>query len=66
MIRRSDSPHRLATCLGNKHSEQKRGKSRMVINNKRLNDNIEDDGYDILTKKMFVRKNKILYSIQQI
>ena len=50
VIRRSDSPHRLASFLVNKHSEQKRGKSRMVINYKRLNDNIEDGGYDIPTK----------------
>ena len=39
VIRRSYSPHRLTTFLVNKHSEQKRGKSMMVINYKRLNDN---------------------------
>ena len=50
-IRRSDLPHRSAAFLVNKHSEQKRGKSRMVINYKRLNDNIEDDGYDIPIKE---------------
>ena len=50
VIRISESLHRSTTFLVNKHSEQKRGKSRMVINYKRLNDNIEDDGYDIPTK----------------
>ena len=54
VIRISKSPHRLTTFLVNKHSEQKRGKSIMVINYKRLNDNIEDDGYDILTKARFL------------
>ena len=32
VIRRSDSPHKSVGFLVNKHSEQKRGKSRMVIN----------------------------------
>ena len=32
VIRRSDLPHRLSTFLVNTHSEQKRGKSRMIIN----------------------------------
>ena len=52
VIRRSNSPYRSIAFLVNKHSEQKRGKSRMVINYKRLNDNTEDDGYDILTKEL--------------
>ena len=58
VIRRSDSPHRSAVFLINKHSEQKRGKSRMVINYKRLNDNTEDDGYDIPTKEYLLGKIK--------
>ena len=58
VIRRSDSPHRSAAFLVNKHSEQKRGKSRMVINYKRLNDNTEDDGYDIPTKEYLLGKIK--------
>ena len=48
VIRRSDSPH----------SEQKRGKSRMIINYKRLNDNTKDDGYDIPTKEYLLEKIK--------
>ena len=44
--------------LVNKHSEQKKGKSRMVINYKRLNDNTEDDGYDIHTKEYLLIKIK--------
>ena len=62
VIRRSDSPHRSVAFLMNKHSEQKRGKSRMIINYKKLNDNTKDDGYDI-PKRIFIRKNKRLYYI---
>ena len=58
VIRRSESPHRSTTFLVNKHSEQKREKSRMVINYKRLNDNTKDDGYDILTKEDLLGKIK--------
>ena len=42
----------------NKHSEQKKGKSRMVINYKRLNDNTEDDEYDKPTKEYLLGKIK--------
>ena len=58
VIRRSESLHRSAAFLVNKHSEQKRGKGRMVINYKRLNDNTEDDGYDIPTKEYLLGKIK--------
>ena len=58
VIRRSESPHRSSSFLVNKHSEQKRGKSRMVITYKRLNDNTEDDGYDIPTKEYLLGKIK--------
>ena len=47
-----------STFLVNKHSEQKRRNSRMVINYKRLNDNTEDDEYDILTKEYLLGKIK--------
>ena len=57
VTRRSESPHRLVAFLVNKHSEQKRGKSRMVINYKRLNDNTGDDGY-ITTKEYLLGKIK--------
>ena len=58
VIRRSNSPHRSAAILVNKHNEQKRGKSRIVINYKRLNDNTEDDRYDIPTKECLLGKIK--------
>ena len=58
VIRRSESPYRLAAFLVNKQSEQKRGKSRMVINYKRLYDNTEDDVYDISTKEYSLGKIK--------
>ena len=58
VIRRSYSPHRSTTFLVNKHSEQKRGKNIMVINYKQLNDNTEDDGYDIPTKEYLLEKIK--------
>ena len=57
VIRRSQS-HRSIVFLVNKHSEQKRGKSIMVINYKRLNDNTEDEGYDIPTKEYLLGKIK--------
>ena len=50
VIRRLDLLHRSTTFLVNKHNKQRRGKTRMVINYKRLNDNTEDDGYDIPIK----------------
>ena len=43
----------------NKHSEQVRGKSRMVIDYRRLNDNTIDDGYDIPDK------SELINSIQE-
>ena len=58
VIRRSYLPHRSAAFLVNKHNEQKKGKSRMVINYKRLNNNTEDDGYDIPTKEYLLGKIK--------
>ena len=58
VIRRSNSPHRSTAFLVNKHSEQKRGKSGMVINYKRSNNNTEDDGYDIPTKEYLLGKIK--------
>ena len=50
VIRKSISRHRSPAFIVNKHSEQVRGKSRMVIDYRRLNDNIIDDGYDIPDK----------------
>ncbi|AXS67831.1 ORF3 [Dioscorea nummularia-associated virus] len=64
VIRPSQSRHRTAAFIVNKHSEQVRGKSRMVYNYKRLNDNTYKDQYtlpsiDYLLLKI---KDKIVYS----
>ena len=50
----STSPHRSPAFIVNKHSEQKRGKTRMVYNYKRLNDNIHIDGYTIPSKDVLI------------
>ena len=47
VIRKSTSRHRSPVFIANNHSEQMRGKSRMVIDYHRLNDNTIDDTYDI-------------------
>jgi hypothetical protein len=44
-IRESRSPHRSASFIVRNHTEMVRGKSRMIINYKRLNDNAIDDAY---------------------
>ena len=59
IIRRSTSPHRIAAFIVRKHSEIVRGKSRMVINYKRLNDNTKEDSYDISDKNELI--NRIQY-----
>ena len=43
VIRKSASRHRRPTFIVNKHIEQVRGKNRMVIDYRRLNDNTIDD-----------------------
>ncbi|KAH7677163.1 DNA/RNA polymerases protein, partial [Dioscorea alata] len=63
VIRSSKSRHRTAAFIVNKHSEQVRGKSRMVYNYKRLNDNTYKDQYtlpsiDLLLLKI---KGKLIY-----
>ena len=59
LIKPSFSPHRLAAFLVRNHSEEKRGKARMVINYKRLNDNTFDDAYKI------PNKDSLINSIQE-
>lgn len=49
--KKSISPHRSVAFIVNKHSEIIRGKPRMVINYKKLNDNIKDDSYNIPHKE---------------
>ena len=47
VITPSTSPHRSPAFIVNKHSEQKKGKTGMVYNYKRLNDNTHIDEYTI-------------------
>ena len=54
LIKPSFSPHRSAAFLVRNHSEEKRGKARMVINYKRLNDNTYDDAYKISNKDFLI------------
>ena len=59
VIKKSTSKHRSSAFIVNKHSEQVRGKSRMVIDYRRLNDNTIDDAYDIPDK------TELINSIQE-
>ena len=56
VIEPSTSPHRSPAFIVNKHSEQKRGKTRMVYNYKRLNDNTQLDGYTIPSKDVLINR----------
>lgn len=47
LIRPSFSPYMSSIFLVRNHNEENRGKARMVLNNKRLNDNTYDDAYKI-------------------
>lgn len=55
-IRESKSPHRSAAFIVRNHAEIVRGKSRMIINYKRLNDNTIDDGYNIPNKQEWINR----------
>ena len=55
-IRESRSPHRSAAFIVRNHAEEVRGKSRMVINYKRLNDNTVDDAYNIPNKQEWINR----------
>ena len=54
LIKPSFSPHRSTAFLVRNQSEEKRGKARMVINYKRLNDNTYDDAYKIPNKDSLI------------
>ncbi|KAK3184727.1 hypothetical protein Dsin_032013 [Dipteronia sinensis] len=54
LISKSNAPHRSAAFMVRNHAEQIRGKARMVINYKRLNDNTYTDAYDIPTKELLM------------
>ena len=56
VIAPSTSPHRSLALIVNKHSEQKRGKTRMVYNYKRLNDSTHIDGYTIPSKDVLINR----------
>jgi hypothetical protein len=55
-IRESRSLHRSTSFIVRNHSEIVRGKSRMVINYKRLNDNTVDDAYTIPNKQEWINR----------
>ena len=50
LIRNSKSPHTNPAFMIRNHAEEKRGKVRMVISYKKLNDNIVIDSYYIHNK----------------
>ena len=53
------SPHSSPAFMVNNHSEQKRGKPRMVINYKRLNEVTVFDGYFLLNKEILINLSLI-------
>jgi hypothetical protein len=55
-IRESRSLHRSATFIVRNHSEIVRGKSRIIINYRRLNDNTVDDAYNISNKQESINR----------
>jgi hypothetical protein len=55
-IRECRSLHRSAAFIVRNHSEIVRGKSSMVINYKRLNDNTVDDAYNIPNKQELINR----------
>ena len=55
-IQRSNSKHNSASFIVNKHSEQKRGKSRMVIDYRNLNAKTITYNYPIPNKILKIRK----------
>ena len=56
VIRRSSSPHRSPAFIVRKHSEIVRGKSRMVIDYRKLNENTMTDAYDIPDKTDLINR----------
>lgn len=64
LIRMSHSPHSSPAFMVRKHSEITRGKARMVINYKKLNDNTVFDGYFLPHKESLINwtTNKKIFS----
>ena len=56
LIRESKSPHSSPAFMVRNHAEEKRGKARMVINYKKLNDNTVFDGYYIPNKTVLFNR----------
>ena len=56
LIRNSKSPHTSPAFTVRNHAEEKRRKARMVINYKKLNDNIVFDGYYISNKTVLFNR----------
>jgi hypothetical protein len=55
-IRESTSPHRSTVFIIKNYNEIVKSKSRMVINYKRLNDNIVDHAYNIPNKQEWINR----------
>jgi len=56
LIRNSKSLHASLAFIVRNHAEEQRGKARMVINYKRLNDNTVFDGYYIPNKTVLFNR----------
>ena len=64
LIRESKSPHNSPAFMVRKHSEIKRGKTKMVINYKEINKNTKFDAYYISNKEILINlaRGKKYYS----
>ena len=64
LIRESKSPYNSHAFMVRKHSEIKKGKTRMVINYKKVNKNTKFDGYYIPNKEILINltRGKNYYS----
>ena len=58
LIQNSQSPHSSPAFMVRNHAEQVRGKARMVINYKKLNDNTVFDGYFLPHKESLINKTR--------
>ncbi|XP_059627758.1 (R)-mandelonitrile beta-glucosyltransferase-like [Cornus florida] len=58
LIERTKSPHSSPAFMVRNHSEVKRGKARMVINYKQLNEHIIFDGYFIPRKDVLINQTR--------
>ena len=56
LIKNSKSPHTIFAFMVRNIAEEKRGKARMIINYKKLNDNTVFDGYYIPNKTVIFNR----------